>query len=192
MLTAATHPAVANGSYDVGRIREDFPILACRSTASPSSISTCASAARTPGMLDRLEHAYTAEYPTCIAASLSRQCGRPKLRGCGVKCRRSQCARAKRRSSSPATPPSDQSRRLYVRPRAHPRPATRSCSRSWSIIHIVPRHFLRERQGAVIKWAPVDDDGNFLLDELDEAAHAAQPRWSPSPICRTCSAPSCR
>jgi cysteine desulfurase / selenocysteine lyase len=34
--------------------------------------------------------------------------------------------------------------------------------------NIVPWHFLRERQGAVIKWAPVDDDGNFLLDEFEK------------------------
>src|SRR5205085_3321718 len=33
--------------------------------------------------------------------------------------------------------------------------------------NIVPWHFLRERQGAVLKWAPVDDDGNFLLDEFE-------------------------
>ena len=26
--------------------------------------------------------------------------------------------------------------------------------------NIVPWHFLRERQGAVIKWAPVDDEGS--------------------------------
>jgi cysteine desulfurase/selenocysteine lyase len=32
--------------------------------------------------------------------------------------------------------------------------------------NIVPWHFLRERRGAVIKWAPVDEDGNFLLDEF--------------------------
>jgi len=34
--------------------------------------------------------------------------------------------------------------------------------------NIVPWHFLRERQGAVIKWAPVDDEGNFLLDEYEK------------------------
>jgi cysteine desulfurase/selenocysteine lyase len=34
--------------------------------------------------------------------------------------------------------------------------------------NIVPWHFLRERHGAVIKWAPVDDDGNFLLDEFEK------------------------
>jgi cysteine desulfurase/selenocysteine lyase len=34
--------------------------------------------------------------------------------------------------------------------------------------NIVPWHFLRERQGAVIKWAPVDQEGNFLLDEFEK------------------------
>ncbi len=33
--------------------------------------------------------------------------------------------------------------------------------------NIVPWHFLRERQGALLKWAPIDDDGNFLLDEFE-------------------------
>ena len=34
--------------------------------------------------------------------------------------------------------------------------------------NIVPWHFLRERQGAVIKWAPVDEEGNFLIDEFEK------------------------
>jgi cysteine desulfurase / selenocysteine lyase len=31
--------------------------------------------------------------------------------------------------------------------------------------NIVPWHFHREREGSVIKWAPIDDDGNFLIEE---------------------------
>ncbi len=31
--------------------------------------------------------------------------------------------------------------------------------------NIVPWHFHRERKGAVIKWAPIDDHGNFLIEE---------------------------
>lgn len=31
--------------------------------------------------------------------------------------------------------------------------------------NIVPWHFLRERKGVVIKWAPIGEDGSFLLDE---------------------------
>ncbi len=34
--------------------------------------------------------------------------------------------------------------------------------------NIVPWHFLRERQGAVIKWAPVTDDGGFDLDAFEK------------------------
>jgi len=33
--------------------------------------------------------------------------------------------------------------------------------------NIVPWHFLRERHGAVLKWAPVSDNGDFLLDEFE-------------------------
>lgn len=32
--------------------------------------------------------------------------------------------------------------------------------------NIVPWHYLREHKGAVIKWAPVDEDGNFLMDDF--------------------------
>jgi cysteine desulfurase/selenocysteine lyase len=34
--------------------------------------------------------------------------------------------------------------------------------------NIVPWHFHRERHGAVLKWAPVDDDGNFLIEEFEK------------------------
>jgi cysteine desulfurase/selenocysteine lyase len=34
--------------------------------------------------------------------------------------------------------------------------------------NIVPWHFHRERRGAVLKWAPVDDDGNFLIEEFEK------------------------
>jgi cysteine desulfurase/selenocysteine lyase len=34
--------------------------------------------------------------------------------------------------------------------------------------NIVPWHFHRERCGAVIKWAPIDEDGNFLIEEFEK------------------------
>jgi cysteine desulfurase/selenocysteine lyase len=34
--------------------------------------------------------------------------------------------------------------------------------------NIVPWHFHRERKGAVLKWAPVDEEGEFLLDEFEK------------------------
>ncbi len=33
--------------------------------------------------------------------------------------------------------------------------------------NIVPWHFLRERQGAVLKWAPIADDGELILEEFE-------------------------
>src|SRR5258705_5172424 len=33
--------------------------------------------------------------------------------------------------------------------------------------NIVPWHFLRERKGAVLKWAPISDAGEFLVDEFE-------------------------
>ena len=33
--------------------------------------------------------------------------------------------------------------------------------------NIVPWHFLRERQGAVLKWAPVSENGEFVLDAFE-------------------------
>jgi cysteine desulfurase / selenocysteine lyase len=33
--------------------------------------------------------------------------------------------------------------------------------------NIVPWYFLKERQGAVLKWAPVSDEGEFLLDQFE-------------------------
>ena len=35
--------------------------------------------------------------------------------------------------------------------------------------NIVPWHFLRERQGAVLRWVGIDEEGNFLLDEFEKA-----------------------
>jgi cysteine desulfurase/selenocysteine lyase len=34
--------------------------------------------------------------------------------------------------------------------------------------NIVPWHFLRERYGAVLKWAPINDDGSLDLDAFEE------------------------
>jgi cysteine desulfurase / selenocysteine lyase len=34
--------------------------------------------------------------------------------------------------------------------------------------NIVPWHFHRERNGVILKWAPIDEEGNFLLDEFEK------------------------
>src|SRR5258707_1429873 len=57
------HPAVTNGAYSVARIREDFPILAMQVYGKPLVyLDNAASAQKPKAVLERLHHAYTAEY----------------------------------------------------------------------------------------------------------------------------------
>ena len=57
------HPAVKNGSYDVTRIREDFPALALEVYGKPLVyLDNAASAQKPKQVLDRLQFAYTRQY----------------------------------------------------------------------------------------------------------------------------------
>ena len=57
------HPAVTNGSYDVARIREDFPILATQVYGKPLVyLDNAASSQKPRAVLDRMQQAYTREY----------------------------------------------------------------------------------------------------------------------------------
>src|SRR3954466_4896919 len=57
------HPAASNGSYDVARIRQDFPILSMQVYGKPLVyLDNAASAQKPQAVLDRLQRAYTAEY----------------------------------------------------------------------------------------------------------------------------------
>src|SRR5260221_5275366 len=56
------HPALTNGSYDVARVREDFPILAMPVYGKPLVYLDNAASAQKPNMvLDRIRKAYTSE-----------------------------------------------------------------------------------------------------------------------------------
>ncbi len=57
------HPALTNGSYDVARVREDFPILAMQVYGKPLVYLDNAASAQKPNLvLDRILKAYTSEY----------------------------------------------------------------------------------------------------------------------------------
>ena len=63
----------------------------------------------------------------------------------------------------------DQSRRAVLRRHGDRARATRSSCRSWSTTPTsCPGISTASASGAVIKWAPVDDDGNFLIDEFEK------------------------
>src|SRR3984957_19266300 len=59
----STHPAVSNGSYNVSRIRADFPALALKVYGKPLVyLDNAASAQKPKQVLDRIERAYTEQY----------------------------------------------------------------------------------------------------------------------------------
>jgi cysteine desulfurase/selenocysteine lyase len=163
------HPAVTNGSYDVVRIREDFPALAMKVYGKPLVyLDNAASAQKPKSVLDRLTRAYTSEYANvhrglhylANAATEGYEGAREKVRA---------FVNAERAEEIVFTRNATEAINLVAYTFGRERiKAGDEIVLSIMEHHsnIVPWHFLRERQGAVIKWAPVDDEGNFLLDEF--------------------------
>ncbi|MEA2990298.1 MAG: cysteine desulfurase / selenocysteine lyase [Alphaproteobacteria bacterium] len=165
------HPAVSNGAYDVARIREDFPILAMPVYGKPLVyLDNAASAQKPQAVLDRLHHAYTAEYANvhrglhylANAATEAYEGARETVRA---------FLNASRLEEIVFTRNATEAINLVAYTFARER-VKAGDEIVLSIMehhsNIVPWHFLRERQGAVIKWAPVDDAGNFLIDEFEK------------------------
>src|SRR3974390_1528017 len=163
------HPAVGNASYDIGRIREDFPILATQVHGKPLVyLDNAASAQKPKAVLDRLQQAYTAEYANvhrglhylANAATEAYEGAREKVRAFLNAARPEEIF-----FTRSATEAVNLVAHTFGRERIRPGDEI-VLSIMEHHANIVPWHFLRERHGAVIKWAPIDDDGNFLLDEF--------------------------
>jgi cysteine desulfurase/selenocysteine lyase len=165
------HPAVTDGIYDVGRIREDFPILAMQVYGKPLTyLDNAASAQKPRAVLDRLEHAYTAEYANvhrglhylANAATEAYEDARAKV---------AAFLNASRKEEIVFTRNATEAINLVAYTFGQER-VQAGDEIVLSIMehhsNIVPWHFLRERQGAVLKWAPIDEDGNFLIDEFEK------------------------
>jgi cysteine desulfurase/selenocysteine lyase len=165
------HPAVTNGAYDVERIREDFPILALPVYGKPLTyLDNAASAQKPKAVLDRIQHAYTAEYANvhrglhylANAATEAYEGAREKVRAFLNAARSEEIIFTRN-----ATEAINLVAYTFARERIKPGDEiVLSIMEHHS--NIVPWHFLRERHGAVIKWAPIDQDGNFLIDEFEK------------------------
>ena len=70
------HPAVSNGSYDVARVREDFPALSLKVYGKPLVyLDNAASAQKPKAVLERMTEAYRVRIrQRASRAALSRQC----------------------------------------------------------------------------------------------------------------------
>ena len=156
--------------YDVDLVRKDFPILSREIYGKPLVyLDNGASAQKPQAMIDAVTHAYASEY--------------------------ANVHRGLHFLSNAATEKYEEAREI-VRRFLNARHTdeilfTRNSTEAINLVassfgadfvagdeivlsimehhsNIVPWHFLRERKGAVIKWAPVADDGTFLLDEFEK------------------------
>jgi cysteine desulfurase / selenocysteine lyase len=165
------HPAVSNGSYDVALVREDFPALAMQVYGKPLVyLDNAASAQKPNAVLDRMMEAYKTEYAN-VHRGLHYLANAATEAYEGARTKVQHFLNAKRPEEIIFTKNATDALNLVAA--------------SWGGVNIkagdeivlsimehhsniVPWHFLRERHGAVIKWAPVDDEGNFLIEEFEK------------------------
>ncbi len=170
-MSKALHPAVSNGAYDVNRIREDFPALGLQVYGKPLVyLDNAASAQKPKAVLERIQQAYTSEYANvhrglhylANAATEGYEGARETVRAF-LNAPRSEEIIFTRN----ATEAINLVAYTFARERIKPGDEiVLSIMEHHS--NIVPWHFLRERHGAVIKWAPVDEEGNFLIGEFEK------------------------
>lgn len=157
--------------YDVGKIRMDFPILSRTVYDKPLIyLDNAASAQKPQAMLDAVNKAYTEEY-----ANVHR--GLHYLSNTATQ--NYEDAREITRKFLNAKSTDEI---IFTRNASE---ALNLVAQSWGGEHvgegdeiilsimehhsnIVPWHFLRERQGAVIKWSPIFDDGTFDLEAFEK------------------------
>jgi cysteine desulfurase / selenocysteine lyase len=155
-------------TYDITRIRADFPILSREVYGKPLVyLDNAASAQKPKAVIDAMIHSMTAEY-----ANVHR--GLHFLANAATQGMEDARESVRRFINAPSK---DQI--IFTR---NATGAINTVAKAFgdmaigegdeivlSILehhsNIVPWHFHREHKGAVIKWAPIDDDGNFLIDE---------------------------
>jgi cysteine desulfurase/selenocysteine lyase len=167
--TALAHTGVSGG-FDVDSIRADFPILFREVYGKPLVyLDNGASAQKPRSVLDAIEHAYKFEY--------------------------ANVHRGLHFLSNAATAKFEEARaiaRRFLNARHEDEVIfTRNLTDGANLVassfgatfqagdeivlsimehhsNIVPWHFLRERKGCVLKWAPISDSGEFLFDEFEK------------------------
>ncbi len=167
---AEPHLSLAAVDYDVDRIRADFPILFRDIHGKPLTyLDNGASAQKPRSVLEAMDHAYRFEY-----ANVHR--GLHYLSNTATQ--RFEDAR-------------ETTRRFINAGSVEEIIFTRNATGALNLVassfgqmaigegdeivlsimehhsNIVPWHFHRERKGAVLKWAPISDRGEFLLDEFE-------------------------
>ena len=175
-MTAATRtadqapPPIPSLPYDVERIRTDFPILYRDIYGKPLVyLDNGASAQKPLPVIEAMDHAYRFEY-----ANVHR--GLHYLSNTATQRFEEARETVRRFLNAPST---DQI--VFTRNATEAINLVASSYGAMAIgegdeivlsimehhSNIVPWHFHRERKGAVLKWAPISDTGEFLIEEFE-------------------------
>ncbi len=165
------HPAVKNGIYDVARVRADFPILSREVYGKPLVYLDNAASAQKPfAVLNRMRQTYEQEYSNvhrglhflANVATEAYEGARESVRKFlnakstnEIVFTRNATEAINLVASSFGLAQINQGDEIVLSIMEHHS-------------NIVPWHFHRERKGAIIKWAPIDEEGNFHLDEFEK------------------------
>ncbi|VIO68662.1 Cysteine desulfurase [Bradyrhizobium ivorense] len=167
----SVHPAISNGRYEVNRLRADFPALSMTVYGRPLVyLDNAASAQKPKAVLDRMMQVYSSEYANVHRGlHYLANAATEAYEGARAKLARFVNAHLNEEIifTRSATEAINLVAQTFGRERVTPGDEI-VLSTMEHHSNIVPWHFLRERHGAVIKWAPVDDDGNFLLDAFEQ------------------------
>ncbi|HSI42466.1 MAG TPA: cysteine desulfurase [Xanthobacteraceae bacterium] len=164
------HPAVANGTYDVARVRQDFPILSREVYGKPLVyLDNAASAQKPVQVLDRMRFAYENEYSNVhrglhfLANAMTEAYEEARERVRAFLNAGSVDEIVFTRSGTGA---------INLVASSLGQSLVEGDEIVLSIMehhsNIVPWNYHRERKGAVIKWAPVLEDGAFDLEAFEK------------------------
>jgi cysteine desulfurase/selenocysteine lyase len=167
---SAKDVAAVNAPYDLEAIRADFPILREKIHGKPLTyLDNGASAQKPKQMLDAVQNAYEHEYANVHrglhhlsnVATANFEKAREKVR-----------AFLNARSDEEIIFTRNATEAINLVASSFGRSRIGEGDEILLTImehhsNIVPWHFIRERQGAVLKWAPVSDEGEFLLEEFE-------------------------
>ncbi|MGI9524436.1 MAG: cysteine desulfurase [Hyphomicrobiaceae bacterium] len=171
MSAASNLHAISNGqSLDIDRIRSDFPILYREVNDRPLVYLDSAASAQKPNVvIEAMDHCMRFEYANVHRGiHYLSNAATQRYEDAREACRRFINAR-------------DADEIIFTKNATE---AVNLVAYSWGMdnitegdeiilsimehhANIVPWHFLRQRKGAIIKWAPVSDTGEFLIDEFE-------------------------
>ena len=168
---AATKIPVSTSGFDVAGVRKQFPILHSNVYGKPLVyLDNAASAQKPEAVLRALDHTYRTSYANIhrgahylsTAATELYEGAREKVRGF-----------VNARDGSEIIFTGNATGALNLVAASFARPLINTGDEIILSVmehhsNIVPWHFLRVDKGAVLKWAPVDGRGEFMLDEFEK------------------------